>query len=206
MQLISFWHYITGYPIVLHTDHAAIKYLMNKPITNGRVTRWLLLLQEYDITILNKPGKDNVVVDFLSRLTSNENEPPVEDYFPDEHLFVVSTNSPWFIDITNYLDVGRLPHHLSPKEKQKIIKQSWIFSWIDDCLFYTGLYLIIRRCVREDKIYEILKDFHDGPCGGHFVDKRTGYKVLHQGYYWPTIFKDAKEYVKRCDSFHAWED
>jgi hypothetical protein len=57
----KFWHYITGYPIILHTDHAAIKYLMNKPITNGRVTRWLLLLQEYDITILNKPGKDNVV-------------------------------------------------------------------------------------------------------------------------------------------------
>jgi hypothetical protein len=55
--------------------------------------------------------------------------------------------------------------------------------------------------VREDEIYEILKAFHDGPCGGHFADKRTGYKVLHQGYYWPTIFKDAKEYVKRCDSF-----
>jgi hypothetical protein len=65
---------------------------------------------------LNKPGKDNVVVDFLSRLTSNENEPPVEDYFPDEHLFVVSTNSPWFTDIANYLAAGRLPHHLSPKE------------------------------------------------------------------------------------------
>jgi hypothetical protein len=25
---------------------------MNKPITNGRVTRWLLLLQEFDITML----------------------------------------------------------------------------------------------------------------------------------------------------------
>jgi hypothetical protein len=103
----KFWHYITGYPVILHIDHAAIKYLMNKPITNGRVTRWFLLLQEYDITILNKLGKDNVVVDFLSRLTSNENEPPVEDYFPDEHLFAVSTNSPWFTDIANYLVAGR---------------------------------------------------------------------------------------------------
>ena len=60
---------------------------MNKPITNGRVTRWLLLLQEYDIIVLNKLGKDNVVVDFLSRLTYNENEPPMEDHFPDKHLF-----------------------------------------------------------------------------------------------------------------------
>jgi hypothetical protein len=78
----KFRHYITRYHVILHIDHAAIKYLMNKPITNGRVTRWFLLLQEFDITILDKLGKDNVVVDFLSRITSNENEPPVEDCFP----------------------------------------------------------------------------------------------------------------------------
>jgi hypothetical protein len=42
---------------------------------------------------------------------------------------------------------------------------------------------------------------HDGPCGGHFVDKRTTYKVLHQGYYWPTLFKDAKIYVRSCDNY-----
>jgi hypothetical protein len=89
---------------------------MNTPITNDRVTRWFLSLQEYDITILNKPGKDNVVANFLSRLTSNENEPHVEDYFLDEHLFEVSTNSPWFTDISNYLDPCTLPHHLSTKE------------------------------------------------------------------------------------------
>jgi hypothetical protein len=52
----------------------------------------------------------------------------------------------------------------------------------------------------EDEVHDILKSCHDDPCGGHFVDKRTRYKVLHQGYYWPTIFVDAKEYVKRCDS------
>ena len=41
----KFWHYITGYPTFVHTDHAAISYPMNKPVTPGRVTRWLLLLQ-----------------------------------------------------------------------------------------------------------------------------------------------------------------
>lgn len=41
----KFQHYITGYEIFVHADHLAIKYLMNKPITNGRITRWILLLQ-----------------------------------------------------------------------------------------------------------------------------------------------------------------
>ena len=60
----KFQHYITGYEIFVHTDHSAIKYLMNKPITNGRVTRWLLLLQEFNITVLDKLGKQKQVADF----------------------------------------------------------------------------------------------------------------------------------------------
>jgi hypothetical protein len=44
-----------------------------------------------------------------------------------------------------------------------------------------------------------LKECHDEPCGGHFADKRTTNKVLHPGYYWPTIFRDAKKYVRSCD-------
>ena len=53
----KFRHYITGYPVILYTDHSAIKYLANKPITNGRINRWLILLQEFDITIKDIPGK-----------------------------------------------------------------------------------------------------------------------------------------------------
>jgi len=44
---------------------------MNKLITLGRITRWFILLQEFDITIIDKPGKDNLVVDFLSRLNAD---------------------------------------------------------------------------------------------------------------------------------------
>ena len=35
----KFRHYIRGYEVFVHTDHSAIKYLMNKPLTSGRVTR-----------------------------------------------------------------------------------------------------------------------------------------------------------------------
>ena len=62
----KFRHYITRYPIVLYIDHSTIMYLANKPITNGRVTRWLTLLQEFDITIKDQPGKENPIADFLS--------------------------------------------------------------------------------------------------------------------------------------------
>ena len=85
----KFRHYITGYPKFVHTDHSAIKYLMNKPVTNSIVTKWLLLLQEFDITIIDKPGKENVVTDFLPHFTNSDDNLPVEDSFPDENLFAV---------------------------------------------------------------------------------------------------------------------
>ena len=62
-------------------------------------------------------------------------------------------------------------------------------------LYKTSPNLIIKRCVREDEMHDILKASHDGPCGGHFSNKRTTYKILHLGYYWPTLFQDAKRYV-----------
>eukprot|EP00253_Pinus_taeda_P031239 PITA_31239 len=64
----KFRHYITGYETFIRTDHSAIRYLMKKPVTNGRVTIWLLLLQEFNITVLDRPGKQNTVADFLSRI------------------------------------------------------------------------------------------------------------------------------------------
>lgn len=68
-SLNKFRHYITGYQIFLHTDHAAIKYLMKKLDVNVRIIRCLLLLQQFDLTIIDKPGTENVVADFLSRLS-----------------------------------------------------------------------------------------------------------------------------------------
>ena len=44
-SLSKFRHYITGYQTFVHTDHAAIKYLMNKPDVNSKIIRWFLLLQ-----------------------------------------------------------------------------------------------------------------------------------------------------------------
>ncbi|MCY6525085.1 hypothetical protein, partial [Actinobacillus pleuropneumoniae] len=73
------------------------------PDVNARIIRWLLL-QQFDLTIVDKPRKENVVEDFLSRLTSPTGEEGmVDDQLAEEHLFSISVLSPWFFDIGNYL-------------------------------------------------------------------------------------------------------
>ena len=97
---------------------------MNKLVTNARVTRWLLLLQEFDITIIDRPRKENVVADFFSHFTNSDDNLPIEDSFLDEHLFAVSAHSPWYADVANYLAARKLSAHFSKREKRKIIQQS----------------------------------------------------------------------------------
>jgi len=64
----KFGQYITGYETFVHTDHSVIRYFMNKPFTNVKVTRWFLLLKEFNITVLGRPRKQNAVADSLSRI------------------------------------------------------------------------------------------------------------------------------------------
>lgn len=89
---------------------------MNKSITNAKVIQWLLLLQEFDITIIDRPRKDNVVSYFLSQLSNASKIILVEDHFPDEHPLAISTNIPWYADISNYLVSIKLPSHLSRRK------------------------------------------------------------------------------------------
>ena len=137
------------------------------------------------------------MADFLSHINTSGEDVPVLDSFPDENLFTISIKSQWFADIVNYLSSGKLPSYFSPREKRQVIKQSARYSWITGDLFYTRNDLIIRRCIREDEILDILKACHDEPCGGNFVDKMTTYKVLCLGYYWPTLFQRCQEVCKK---------
>ena len=73
--------------MLFHTWNATFRHLMNKNYINGRITRWLLLLKGFDLTILDKTGKPNVVANFLSILTNITNHNVIDDNFLNGNLF-----------------------------------------------------------------------------------------------------------------------
>ncbi|GJR49211.1 reverse transcriptase domain-containing protein [Tanacetum coccineum] len=48
--------------------------------------------------------------------------------------------------------------------------------------------------------FEILEACHSGPTGGHYGANFTAKKIFDAGFFWPTIYKDAYEFVKTCDA------
>jgi hypothetical protein len=57
----------------------------------------------------------------------------------------------------------------------------------------------MQRCVSEHEQQEILRKCHSSAYGGHHAGDRTTQKVLQLGFYWPTLFKDARRYVLSYD-------
>ena len=105
-SLQKFCHYLLGGKFKFFTDHFVLKYLVNKPILEGWICRWLLLFQEFTFEVIVKPGRLNVGPDHLSRFETGENDGPLDDQLPDADLFRVEAVPDYLADIATYLTTG----------------------------------------------------------------------------------------------------
>ena len=182
--LEKFRSYIVGSPVTIFTDHVALKYLLSKQDTKPRLTRWILLCQEFNLTIKDKKGVENVVADHLSRLVpeSNSHGIPIGDSFPDEQLFAL-VHCPWYADIVNYLVTGQIPSQWTSQQKKKFLTYIKKYYFDDPYLFKYYPDQIMRRCVPNDEQIRILTFCHFEACGGLFSARKTTDKILQAGFY-----------------------
>lgn len=64
----KFLEYVEGTDFVVNTDHSALTWLFKQKDLSGRLARWVLSLQQHNMTIRHVKGKNNVVADAISRL------------------------------------------------------------------------------------------------------------------------------------------
>ncbi|GJY19627.1 reverse transcriptase domain-containing protein, partial [Tanacetum coccineum] len=152
----------------------------------------------FDFKVLDTKGAENLAADHLSRL-----ENPYET-FPLETLSMVTfrgdSSTPWFADFANYHAGNFVVKGMSTQQKNKFFKDVKHYFWDDPFLFKICADQVIRRCVHGKEALDILEACHNGPTGGHHGANLTAKKIFDSGFFWPTIYKDAHEFVKNCDS------
>jgi len=138
------------------------------------------------------------VADHLSRISNAPVETiSINENFPDEHILVMC-KEPWYADIVNYLVTGQTPSNWSRQDKHRFFTQMRFFFWDETYLFKYCPDQIIRKCRSEDEHHSVLTFCHKFSCGGHFGPRKTAEKVLHNGFYWPTLFKHSFNFCKLC--------
>ena len=102
----------------------------------------------------------------------------------------------WMDPIWDYINDGTLPD--DPKEAAKIRARSSRFTNHKGSLYKRGFFTPFLKCIAEEDTEYVLREVHEGICGNHIGARTLAGKVLRQGYYWPTMLKDAINLVKKC--------
>ncbi|RDX73922.1 hypothetical protein CR513_46388, partial [Mucuna pruriens] len=171
--LDKFCSYLLGSKIIVFSNHATLRYWLKKPDAQPRLIRWMFLLQEFDLEIIDNKGAESSMADHLSRIDKESESMPIRDEFPDEQLLHIKSATPWFADICNYVATSQFPPEASRLYKDKIRSDAKYYIWDDPYLWRLCSDKVIRRCIPEAEINSVLQFCHSAPGGGHYGSTRT---------------------------------
>ncbi|RDY05494.1 Retrovirus-related Pol polyprotein from transposon 17.6, partial [Mucuna pruriens] len=138
------------------SNHAALRFLLKKPDAKSRLIRWMLLLQEFNIEIRDKKGTENSVANQLSRIEREDDPMPIKDEFLNEQLLHITTPTPWFADICNFVAASQFPPKASRLYRERLQNDAKYYIWDDPYLWRLCNDQVIRRCILNVEINSVL--------------------------------------------------
>ena len=159
------------------------------------------------VQVKHVPRAENSRADALAKLATAPQEDlgrstPVE-YLAEPSIDLcdvvvapVESEPSWIDPIWDYIIDGSLLD--DPKEAAKIRARSARFTNHKGSLYKRGFFTPILKCIAGKDTEYLLREVHEGICGNHIGARALAGKVLRQGYYWPTILKNATDLVKKC--------
>jgi hypothetical protein len=171
-----------GKKFELRTDHIGLKYLFEQPTLNARKTRWLEFLSEYDFDIKHIKGKENKVVDALSRRVHLMHATVVSMHQSDlkRRILDVVVTDQHYLQVKENLQQG----DVQQKIKEYEIKEDGLL------MHKNRIYVPSSGELRN----LVLKEMHDVPYVGHLGYQKTITAVRSQ-FFWPGMKKDVVDYI-----------
>ncbi|UYV75641.1 hypothetical protein LAZ67_13000826, partial [Cordylochernes scorpioides] len=190
----KFRPYLFGREFVIVTDHHALCWLSNLKDPTGRLARWALKLQEYNVTVVYKSGRKHQDADCLSR---NPLQLESEEAYNDEDDDIPSITALTCFEaeqrkdpkINELIDETEI---FGAESKGYEMLKGTLYKKNFDPLGNQHL-LVIPKHLR----LELLKSLHDAPTAGHLGFSKT-YERAKNKYFWPGLLRDIRKYVAHC--------
>ena len=110
-------HYIIENHTHVVADSNPMRYLLSRLLIQGHATKWVVVLQEFDLEYFSPRSKKALMLAMLmTDLTTLTMSTPPKDDLPNDFLFIISTNDPWYGDILLYLRTQKFTTHLNRED------------------------------------------------------------------------------------------
>ena len=132
---------------------------------------------------------------FNRTFTEYLQSPSIEDPLDVD---LVEQEPSWMDPLRTYLNDGTL---FEDKEEARRVRQlASRYVVLEGALYKRSFSQPLLQCLGPTDADYDLREVHEGICGDHLGGRSLAYKIIRQGYYWPTIQEDATNFVRRCDS------
>ena len=197
----EFFPYLYGRPFTVYTDHNPLTSLRGLKDTGGRLTRWLLYLQQFDLTVKYRAGKLNGNADGMSRRQCDTLESPttiaqtvmgVTTHLGDPDLLKCEQNEdPFTKNILLSIKDGKwLPPETERWSKYVVI--DGILCRQNRNSQNPRTQVVIPKGLRS----YIFEELHIK--SGHQGVHKTLEKVKER-FFWPGYEQEIRDAVQRCD-------
>jgi hypothetical protein len=147
-----FRHYILFRKTTIIAIVNPFQYVLTRRVIGGKISRWIVILQEFDLDFVSAKSKKSLVfAELISEL-------PVEsgDVIPEESpikgdMFLIASSDPWYGDILVYLQTLKCPTSASHDEHRRICHQAKNYLILEDTLYRRGVDCILRRCLTHEE-------------------------------------------------------
>ncbi|UYV79319.1 RRM1 [Cordylochernes scorpioides] len=186
----KFRPYLFGREFVIVTDHHALCWLSNLKDPTGRLARWALKLQEYNVTVVYKSGRKHQDADCLSR---NPLQLELEEAYNDEDDDISSITA-----LTCFEAEQRKDPKISKliEETERFGAESKGYEMLKGTLYKKNFDLLGNQhllVIPKHLRLELLKSLHDAPTAGHLGISKT-YERVKNKYFWPGLLRDIRKF------------
>jgi ribonuclease HI len=122
--------------------------------------------------------------------------PTCQFHHNNEEVCATFVSNDWRTPFLEYLLEGILPSN--PKDVYRLKRLALRYFVEGGTFFRKGFHGEPLRCLGLSESQMVMKETHAGECGEHQGKKRLYQCLLTLGYYWPTMKKDAADFVKTC--------